>query len=580
MRTAADNRFVRFVTPKEYWLSREPLLKDNSTYRKYTSTGALSLGYAQTGGNQTPFLLRFQGEAGLSPAGPGPAGETIINHTGPMFPLPNHNFEQPYIVLGGLLNSDLRSTSAVTVLNGSVPNGLSQVQFPGENFDTVGSWYATAGAIRSVSTDGITNLLLQSSRNLFDMLTAGGTDLTGQSSELYLVLTGDTTNANNCGVFRVIGAGTTGYTFQTAATFDAVVIERVGVGAGAGPWPIVATTGLTAEIRSQYTNTQDGNAVSDGASAVVVLTDIEGASSDIAAWQLTEPVKGNAILDTSVMYGPSRGGTARVASSIDRIGLVSSTANLVRNSPTALDSTFASEAGVPSGEFYFPTQHVQTWNRLPSLGLNAPYAPNYGDGRYMVQQRRDAEVFVDAGSKTLQIRPFQQAETSLEMRVISAGALIPPNYTGVTDTNAGAVFETSMTYGFEFPPEFMPRFGRQDIPFHRVDAGGSPTTGPVYYGINHLFGDSQTTTDAVFRVIGGPDNGGVAADPLSMFFVTGSTNTLDYGEYGTGTGLSTGGYKARLVEDVNVISSDLPKGLNGIQLPPFLGVARFGILTV
>ena len=131
-----------------------------------------------------------------------------------------------------------------------------------------------------------------------------------------------------------------------------------------------------------------------------------------------------------------------------------------------------------------------------------------------------------------------------------------------------------MTYGFEFPPEFMPRFGRQDIPFHRVDAGGSPTTGPVYYGINHLFGDSQTTTDAVFRVIGGPDNGGVAADPLSMFFVTGSTNTLDYGEYGTGTGLSTGGYKARLVEDVNVISSDLPKGLNGIQLPPFLGVAR------
>lgn len=562
VRTAADNRFVRFVSPQEYWLSREPLL---------TNTLGLEIA-AQNEGSQTPFLLRFQGEAGLSPAG---GSEAAADHAGPIYPLPEHNFELPYIVLGGVVNTHLFAVDATTVNTGGGGSGtMSLVRFTGVNFDTPGEWATAANIAGSWDSNltGIANLCLHGTRNLYDMLTRNGTDKTGLSSELYLVLTNDTTNSDNCGVFRVVGAGTIGYTSNEATVNDALVVQRVGVGSA----QLVDAVTLTAGARSQYTHTQDGDtsAATGGASAVVVLTDIEGTLSGIPSWQLTAPVTGQAILDTSVLYGPSRGGTARVGDSIDRIGLAQTTASLVRNAPAAVDANFAAQAGVPSGEYYFPPQFIQTWNRLPSKGLNAPYAPDYGDGRYMVDQRRESEVFVDEGSKTLQIKPFQHDAISLEGRQISAGTLIPLSYTDVADSNAGSVFETSLQYGFEFPPEFMPRFGRQDIPFHVVPAGAAPTTGPVYFGVNHLLGDSQTTTDTVFRVIGGSDNGGVASDPLSMFFVTGSTNTLDYGEYGTGTGLSTGGYKARLVEDVNVISSDIPKGLNGIQLPPFLGVAR------
>ena len=566
---------MRYVTPKEYWLSGEPLLRNSTAY-----TG--TLGYADHHGNQTPFLLRFQGSSSLSPAG---GTELATDHGGPLFPLAAHNFELPYIVLGGVLNSALRSVAATTVASGGGADGtLSQIQLTGVNFDTVGEWYSTASSIRSTSTDGITNLLLHGSRNLYDMLTRGGLDETGTTSEVYIVLTNDTANSDNCGVFRVIGAGTNafpnGFTTNPADDPSGLVLQRVGVGSA----NLVGAITLTAEVRSQYTHTQDGSGTpsSEGASAVIVATDLSGTLTITApSWQLTQPVLGQAVLDTSVLYGPSRGGTARVGDSIDTIGLVQTTASLVRNSPTTLDTTFAAQAGVPSGEYYFPSEFAQTWNRLPSLGLNAPYAPAYGGGtssRYVADARREAEVFVDVGSKTLQIRPFQHSELSLEMRQISSGVLVPDVAPGSwPDTpliNAGNVFETSLQYGFEFPPEFMPRFGRQDIPFHQVPAGAAPTTGPVFYGINHLFGDSQSTTDSVFRIIGGPDNGGVATSPQSMFFVTGTTNPLGYGEYGTGSGLSTGGYKARLVEDVNVISADIPKGLNGIQLPPFLGVAR------
>jgi len=558
VRTSADNRIVRFVTPKEYWISREPLLRYDPDF------GTTN----QNFGQQAPFLLRFQGETSLSPA----AGtELPPAHGGPIYPLPEHNFEMPYIVLGGVVNSTLRSTSATTVAAGSTPSGLDQVRFPGVDFDT--GWAPTA--IDTTSTDGITNLLLHGSRNLWDMLTRGGKDLSGRTSELYVVLSGDNANSNNCGVFKVLGAGTTNYTMETAATPDALVVQRVGYIDG-GPTGLTGAATVTAEVRSQYTHTLDGNTAGAGSSACIVLTDLSGQSSPtIPPWQLSQPVGGDAILDTSVLYGPSRGGLARVADSIDEVGLVQTSANLVRNSPTTVDTTFSAEAGVPDGEYYFPTQFVQTWNHLPSLGLSAPYAPEYGDSRYMVDQRRESEVFVDNGSKTLVVRPFQQTTTSMDMRVVSSGALVDSAFTGVLNWNAGNIWESTLTYGVEFPPEFMPRFGRQDIPFHRPPAGTAPTTGPVYYGINHLFGDSQNNGDSVFRIIGGIDNSTAApADPVSLFMVTGTTNTLDYGEYGTGTGLGTGGYKARYYQDVNVISSDMPRGLEGIQLPPYIGIAR------
>lgn len=553
VRTSADNAFVRFVTPRELWLSRDEILP-------VAGVGA--------SGFQTPVQLRFLDQAWGSPVG---GDEPVAGTPGPMFPLPEHNFERPFIVLGGIVHSDLRTTTADTLVAGSSPSGLSQVRFAGLDFDVAGGWYPS-GDVDSLATVGVTNLCLHGSRNLFDLLTAGGRDLTGASSELYLVLTGDDTNAENVGVFRVVGAGTVGYTTESGATSEDLVVERVGTGSAA----LVVATGLTAEVRSQYTHTEDETVSADGSALAIVLT--EAAPTEVSSpWNglVTLPSTSQMVLDCTLLYGPSRGGMARVPDRIHRIALAGvDTAVLVRESPTVLDSDFDDDAGVAAGEVYFPAQHIQYWNRLPSLGLSAPWAPAYGDGAVLGEQRRDAEAFVDVGSRTLVLRPYQKSALTLNRHQLTAGAtnrLFPEFYTAGDfsggSVDGGGLFTDDADFGYEFPHEFMPRLGRQDIPFHQT-AGSA---GPVFYGVNHLFADSQTDADDVFRVVGGPDSD---SEVLSIFFQTGSTSGRDYGEYFNMGIPGTDGYQARLYEDVNVISTDLPRGLKGIQLPPFLGVAR------
>lgn len=550
VRTSANNRIVRFLTPKEYWLSRSELLYDDQE-----GLGTL--------GNQTPFKLRFLSESWGEPAA---ASEVPTDHPGPMYPLPEHNFERPFIVLGGVVNTNLRTTLLQTLAAGSSPAGYSTVRIAGQNFNTAGLWYATAA--QSLETEGVTNLLLYGKRNLFDMLTAGGRDLSGLSSELYLVITGDAVNSGNNGVWRVIGAGTAGYTNVSAGAATDLVVARVGEGSSA----LIAAVGLSGTVRSQYTHTDDGSSVGAGASAVVVITDLEAVagSQPWAGLVSSSPIDSRAVLDTSLIYGPSRGGTARVASPIHVLGMVgTSTAEMVREAPSAIDPNFDNESGVPSNERYFSPNAIQTWNRLPSLGLAAPSAPSYGDGGLAGEYRREAELFVDEGSKTLVIRPYQRTDLSLH-RHQTTGRLIPLTYSagsslGVT-VDGGNLFTTDADYAYAFPNEWMPRFGRQDIPF--VQTTG--ITGPVYFGINHLFGDSLDNTDDVFRVIGGVDSSSTVS---SIWFETGLSSPEVYGEYFNLAG-SANGYKARIYEDVNVISSDLPRGLRGIQLPPYLGIAR------
>jgi hypothetical protein len=551
VRDAASNRFVRFLSPREAWLSRQN-------------------GPSEVGA-QSPVQIRFLEDSWGEPAA---GSEPQSDHPGPLYPVSGTDFELPLIFLGGVVNSDLRSTSAVTVDSAtSSPSGFSGVQFPGVDFDLAGAWYGTS--VRSLSVEGVSKPLLYGARNLYDMLTSGGKDLTGSSSELYLVLTGDNTNAGNAGVFRVVGAGTAGYTTVSAGAADSLVLERV----GESPGGFVAAQTVTAEVRSQYTHTEDGSVADDGASAVIVITDLEsvalGAASPWAPGGVSlvgASLSSSAVIDLKVLYGPSRGGTARVADRFDTLALVGAGADMVREAPTALDTGFSSQAGVPSGETYFPSNYLQVWNRLPSEGLSAPSAPGYGDARYLKEDRRESELFIDPGSKTLVIRPLQRADISFARNQISAGELFPGTYTaggfagGATD--GGNLFEASRTYGYSVPWEFMPRFGRQDIPVHQ-ETGATGKT--VFFGVNHLFGDSQTNTDDVFRVVGGQTSG---AGVVSLFIQTGSTSGRDYGEY-YNMGLSANGYQGRIYEDVNAYSSDLPhRGLKGIQLPPFLGVAR------
>ena len=553
VRDTSENAIVRFVTPREYWLTRDEIDMTSGVGKR---------------GNQYPFQFRLIEEGWGDPVG---ADEPSASHPGPMFPLPEYNFERPFIVLGGVVNSNLVTTSAETVSGVSVPSGVSVVRFAGLDFDSPGVWYPV-GEIESLSTENVSEALLYKQRTLFDMLTVGGRDRSGTSSELYLVLSGDLTNAENSGVFRVIGAGTVGFTTESGPTAEDLVVVRVGEGSAS----VVSETGLDASVRSQYTHAEDGTA-SGEAAAVVVLTDLAGAiGGDSFPWAglFTPLSQSQAVLDTSILYGPSRGGTARVAGKILRIAMADvDSAVLVREAPTAFDPDFESEAGVPEGEVYFPFNHVQTWNRLPSLGLSAPRAPDYGGGSHLGEYRREAEVFVDAGSKTLVLRPYQLTDLTLNRYQATEGSsnrFIPSTYTagdslGIT-VDGGGLFKSSADYAYAFPLEFMPRFGRQDIPFHQTTG----ITGPVYYGVNHLFGDSQTDTDDVFRVLGGVDD---SSSVISIFFQTGSSSGRVYGEYFTLAATSEG-YQARIYEDVNVISTDLPRGLKGIQLPPFLGIAR------
>lgn len=545
VRNTADNRIVRFLTPMEYWLSRDYITQSNIK------------------GRQTPVTLRFLDQSWGDPAA---GSETAAGHPGPMFPLPENNFERPFIFLGGVANPDLRSTTAQTLIAG----GLNLVRFAGVDFDTSGVWCEDSANPAVLSKDGISEILLHGSRNLFDVLTLGGQDLSGRSSELYVVLTGDLVNPGNAGVFRVVGAGTIGYTTFVAPASTDFVVERVGQGAS-----FVTGVTLTAEARTQYTNALDGDTLTEGASAVIVITDLASVNGGVSSpWNGLPvlPLDGEAIVDLLVQYGPSRAGMGRVPDSLDRISMVGiSTAEMVREAPSVLDPSFVSEAGVPPDEIYFDTQHIQTWNRVPSLGVGAPLAPNYGDGTYLKDQRRESEVFLDTGSKTLVIRPLQRADLTLYRNQISSGTLFPATYTlganagGTVD--GGALFPVSRNWGYSFPWGFMPRFGRQDIPYHQTTG----TAQTVFPGINHLFGDSLTSTDDVFRVVGGVDS---SLSVLPIYIQTGLTSGKKYGEY-YNMGLAAYGYQGRLFQDVDNYSSDLPhKGLRGIELPPFLGVAR------
>lgn len=555
-----------------------------------SSGGARTVRFATPRETNQPFKLRFVGTTTNADDGlfaePPVSGETDLEHPGPMYPLETLNYEYPFVVLGGVVQTQLRSTVADVQDSASTGTGYAEVRIPGLDFNASGDWYSTSDKMDPAL---VAYPLLYGKRTLYDMLTKGGTDLSGQSSELYLVLTGDNANQENCGVFRVIGAGHTEnlYTSVAGTAANSLVVEGVQVG-----WSDFAagtTSGLTAEIRSQYTNTEDGPNASLGnaASVVVVLTDMAGTlggsgnpwrAASLGGNAMTFPTANQVILDTAVVYGPGRGAMPRVPDAIDRFAVVNPVASdyLLRRGRGVLDPT----APVPSNEVFYPAQNIQVWSGLSDGGLSAPQVqdlPN-GNGRGgLIDQLREGELFADPGSKTLVIRPYRKVNLTMNLRDVSSdggSALIPATYTagagaGNTVDDAG-LFEAGHTQAYSLPPEYAPKFGRQDVPVYAYASADTPSALPYYFGVNHLFADSTVNTSAVFNIIGGTDNAGVAGVNPILFQTGGG---LPYGKYGAITG-GGNGYKARLYEDINVRSSDLPPGLKGIQLPPFLGVAR------
>lgn len=544
---------VRFVSPQEHWKTDLP---DDTT------------------GLQFPVQVRFLGDVGDGgPTQPAAWGELAADHPGPMYPLRTQGFEAPFIVLGGILNSSC-SVGGATVTNDSPAPGEYEVDLPGFDFNTAGLWYPT-GDVTSLDPAGLTFPVLRGQRTLFDMLTNGGQDRTGRSSQVYLVLYGDTANPANNGAFQVIGAGTAGYTDADASAADRVRVRFLSSGVSA--FTPTANT-YSAEIRSMFTNAEDGTggSASPPASLALVWTDIEGTLSG-SRWpsSYAEPVSQKMVISTSLQYHPGRGATARVADVIWRVAGVTLGAEYLRQAPGSIDATFSTQAGVPSNETYFDPNHVQTWNRLPSLGMNAPDAPGYGGGiAASSEQTREAEAFIDRGSKTLILRPFLDRAMTLQARTSTAAVgdtlLGPSTYPGPTPApgtlkDGAAIWTSGLHMGFEVPPEFMPRFGRQDIPHN-------DGTGSFLVGFNHLFTDSTDVLEAQSYIIGGQDSTNTTIKP--MYVQTGATTGFDYGEYGTITGPATPAYQGRLYSSTAVISSDLGRGMKGIQLPPYLGIAR------
>jgi len=598
-----SEKAVRFVSPREFWKTGYPVIDPLN-------------------GNQYPVTLRA---LELPSHNPKPYGEesfdpnAALKRPGPMYPSRAYNFEYPFIVLGGVLHATLKTT--VSTLNTNlVPFTTYAFGNKGEidlgiNFDTVGGYYHK-DSNNDFTSDAslVTSPMIHGERTLWDMLTDYGRDTTGQSSEVYLVLYGDNTaNAReNNGVFKVVGVGTAGYTMWDAANATSVVVEALDT--EFTNWETTSSATLTAEFRSQHTHSLDGNGFTLGSSALcIALTDIQGlkghrwAKSELEAGSgspldYSVPTANNdgtdkgrmpskICISTTLLYEPNRGAMARVPDKIHTVALTNGSSDYLRESKGGLDSTFSAATGTPAANIEFDAIQAQLWNALPALGWHAPDAPSYG-GRVIAnsEQDRENEVLFDRGSKSLVIRPYRSRQmtvhcaTSATTNTMSLiGSYAYPNGTskdGLTLFSGTATSGKQMA--FALPPEVMPKFGRQDIPMNT----GS---GNFLAGINHLFVDSTTLNNPVFKIIGGEDNisGGNQVKPL--FFRT--DTPASYGVHGTSIGgvLNKPFYHARKSTDIatvtdnekavvakftNVRSSDLGAGLKGIQLPPYLGVAR------
>ena len=602
-------RDVRFVTPQESWKSGYPVV----------NTGH---------GNQHPVSLRFLGEKASQapPANLDPADQAMYG--GPLYPWREDRFERPFIVLGGLLNSSLRITGVPATALKTQIDAQSNTQYVidllalGFNFDTAGTFYPAAG-VTVDDPSAVAVPLLRGERTFFGMLTNNGQDRSGASSEVYLVLFGDKSGTNNNGAFRVIGAGSVGYTEHNGqASAGTLVLEPLS--ADFTSWDASGNT-FTVDFRSQFHNADDISnyqVASRQADLMVVLTDIGGEELSGTPWDLATAATlalpqdaGNhnkrtaaskAVLNLTLLYHPGRSATTRVPDEFVRFAMQGGSEETIgtylRRAPSSIDTTFAA-VGTATDETYWDMTHVQTWNRLPALGWHAPLAPNYGGNVVgYTEQDREHECFVDRGSKTVLFRPFRNRDMTLKALTWSElpagqcllGSYLYPDTTAkdslhiLTGTN-GSEDTTGKRMGFIIPQEFAPRFGRQDIPYRVLNAGATPSAGGFMPGINHLFTDVTDLTSPVFNIIGGePNAGGTEVNPL--FFLTRASEVAychsnsSYGPNGVGV------YGARKTTDIdpnysqaakNVIaalkavnSSDLGRGLKGIQMPPYVGIAR------
>lgn len=577
---------VRFVAPYEAWKPGDDELASHHPWALRFIGGVPGNTFG-TPGSITSAQNGYRAGAITTPAG---IGESLTDHPGPMFPVRSTNFERPFIVLGGVLNPALRFTGVVAsntnlVNIGSAPTPPALYAQYEINISSI-NW----------NTFGESTLLLgRDQKTLREYLTNDGQDFTGKSSRLYLVVYGDPANRDNNGAFQVIGAGTaarTGgaFTQNLGATPNRLVVRALSKDFAA----FIDNPGntVTIEFRSQDINAEDDNGrTSPPQGVAVVITDLHAA--DLPWFNSTNPiaeamsivvpvgylrvipVASKATLTTDILWSPSHGASPRVPDRVVRFASINSAATFVRSPVSATDPGFITDTGYPSGDLVYPPTQVQLWNRLPSNGLAAPYAPAYGGAVVgLTEQDREAELFVDPGSKTVVFRPFIKKPMILKgFNTVPGGStsLIGSlTYVNATVKDSLALFTPSKTLGYTLPPEYTPRFGRQDIPYH-LRTG---TTDPVYPGINHLFADGATLSNPVFYIVGGVNNPGPVGTALVQSLLFGTNAGIAYCANGTIGGAPHTAYGARKTYLPDVVSSDLGRGMWGVELPPYLGVAR------
>jgi len=479
------------------------------------------------------------------------------------YPKSTGQYETPFMVLGDLLSSidfSADTTNNIKTLY------LSEVSYSSASVTALGTFEneVKVYAFKTGTTynSAWANTSIYAGETTYETLILnGGEDLSGRSSELYALIYGDPANPDNNGLFRVISAGvvnksvfyenTTGTEWTPANREQWIVC--LPVGDNTNPTPVNnPSVSLSFELRTEYLRDTDS-------SAVVAIT-----SSDLATAD-------SFYLSLSVQYPAGLGGTANVADDIHYIGVQpSDTTTFLRNAVSALDPSPGQVPSLNLDEITLPSKnHLSLWNRLGSKGWgsrsdSSSLGLSYGGVVVNNETDREAEAFYDSGSKTILLQAYQKKNVILHTKQ-AASAVIPPVYLDSTPTDDAGIFETTHRGVFVLPQTIMPRFGRQDIPLHTYLGSGDS----FLNGLNHLFTDVSGNSDAVFNLIGGRDNHGTA-NVYPMLFDTAGTS---YGTYDSS--LSSGAFTltARKVS-LSVPTSDFGAVLNGIELPPFLGIAR------
>ena len=509
----------------------------------------------KAGGDKYPFRIQFFDMTANGTGNQTYSGSDFDDQYAGRFYAPSKagGYSDGFVVLGEALESvNGLSVATVSVLNAAFQKfthnvaGLQNKEIWAVNLGvTFDAAYGAAPVLNGTST-------------FYNLLTDNGRDVSGQSSELYLHVYGDpdTNNGvNNNGVFKIIGAGK-----LTPLSYK--MVDDIGNLSGASTWVFcerlesalaffaTGSLNLRADIRTQRIDSRDNT-------LALVMTDS------------TLNKSGKLVVSSSLLWPPAQGGAARTPDEINTIALRTSGSEYLRNNAFTLDSDPAS-IPISSAEILLPSS-----NHISLLAELSSDADGMGGGGQTIGADADktAEAFVDTGSKTLMIQPYQRQNMTLTcVQYINTNNTNPIGVTstsyadGVTPKDGGGLLQLSDSV-YPIPFEALPRFGRQDIPYHVRTSN----VDPFLAGINHLFVDTSGNAADVFNLIGGEDNAGAAAVYPSIF-ATGGGNT--YGQYvAPNLVAQQEGYVARKVT-LNIPTSDLGSVTKGIEIPPFLGFAR------